>query len=133
MGAVVRVSCAVCQERREFRTGCGLIHADLERVALLFPEDTAAQVRRAAGQMEIPIFHFRYELSYCVRCGCIESVPVLTFMDDNTVYAGVCGGCGHQTERMGDTIKELAENLEQVPCPECQGKSLKIEEIGWWD
>ena len=133
MGAVVRISCAVCQKQSAFRVGCGLLHADLERTAGLFEEDTADQIRSFGRQMQVPVFHFGYQLSYCVRCGCIESVPVLTFMNDSTVYAGVCSGCGGQAELLGETIEELSENMEQVQCLECQGESLKVDEIGWWD
>ena len=126
MGEIRKISCTSCGAEWECIIGCGLQHGDLKRVAdLYFSDDIKQKIEEYAAQSEIPLFDFRFQLSYCAHCKSIESVPVLHLDDINMNYIGECEKCGEKTE--------LIESLDVTPCPICRKTSLKSEDIGRWD
>lgn len=125
MGAIVNITCTSCGAKWERNIGCGMWHADLQKVAELYPENISRKIKKTATKMEFPIFDFEYQLSSCDLCHNIVSVPVLYIRDDQSKYIGACEQCGGEIE--------LIDTIENTHCPICGKVSLQLEETGQWD
>ncbi len=125
MGMMEKVSCASCGSEWECPTGCGFMHGNLERVAVLYPEDVQKEIDNCTNGEKFPWFDFAYRLSYCRNCNTIESIPYLKTGSVHTAFAGKCAKCGQDVQ--------LIENIENLPCPVCHKKGLSKAETGTWD
>ncbi len=125
MGEIKKITCRSCGAGWECRTGCGMMHGKLERVAAVFPEDIKKEITGIAEKRDFVPFDFAYQLSYCEECQRIESVPVLCFLEEDRKYIGLCEQCGQKTELIGEE--------EKMQCPVCHGAFIETEEIGGWD
>lgn len=125
MGAIVMVSCKSCGAQWSCRTGCGMWHGDLDKVAPLFPKDTENAIRKWAAGSECPVFDFGFHLALCEGCGGVVSVPVLSFPECNARYVGACPNCEGEAR--------LIEDLQRACCPVCGKKELNALETGRWD
>lgn len=125
MGAIVKVSCKSCRAQWSCRTGCGMWHGALERVAPLFPKDTENTIMKLAGDSECPMFDFGFHLAVCEGCGGVVSIPVLSFPESGVRYDGVCPDCGG--------VVRLIEDMQQACCPVCGKRELNALETGRWD
>ena len=90
MGQTVRIACTFCKAEWECKTGCGILHGDLNRVAGLYPPEQCRRIRGYAETTEFPLFDFGYRLSRCPHCSHVGSVPVLKLEEENAVYVGTC-------------------------------------------
>ncbi|MCI9465450.1 MAG: hypothetical protein HFI48_16585 [Lachnospiraceae bacterium] len=124
MGVMIRVSCGSCKADWQCRTGCGMMHGNLENAAASYPAEIRKEIY-ANVQGEYPLFDFSYQPARCMYCRGIVSVPVLEAEDGKYRYTGVCEVCGGEVETIQD--------LSQTSCPVCGKMSLKEEEIGLWD
>lgn len=125
MGAIAEVTCQACGAKWQCRTGCGLLHGRLETVADFYSPKEQEEIKDYAGKELFPFFDFRYQLSHCVHCRKIVSVPVLKIGNSPKAYASECEQCRKQTKLIEDITKE--------PCPVCGKTALKAEETGQWD
>lgn len=125
MGVRVKVTCRACKSEWDCRTGCGVMHGRLEKVAGLYPDGIQKAIMERAAQMEFPVYDFGYRLARCERCRAVVSIPALSFGSDGVEYAGTCAGCGQEADRM--------ETVEQTQCPVCGEMALEQEETGLWD
>lgn len=125
MGQIVKITCASCKTEWECRTGCGILHGDLNRVAGLYPPEQCRKIRNYAEATKFPLFDFGYRLSRCLHCKQIGSVPVLKLTDEHTACVGTCSQCMQEIE--------LIEDIGLTECPVCHQKSLVEEPAGLWD
>lgn len=125
MGQIVKITCTACKSEWECKTGCGILHGDLNRVAELYPPEQCRRIRNCAKSTDLPLFEFGYQLSRCLHCGHVGSVPVLKLGAENTSCVGVCVQCMQEVE--------LIEDIRETECPVCHRKSLKEEPAGMWD
>ncbi len=125
VGEIKRITCKSCGAGWECRTGCGIMHGKLDRVAALFPEDIEIEIAGIAKKTALVPFDFSYQLSYCKECQSIESVPVLWLLEEDREYIGRCGQCGQKIE--------LIKAEDKMSCPVCHGGDLETEDIGGWD
>lgn len=128
MGRMLKITCKSCGAGWECRTGCGMQHGSLEKVADLYPEDMRKKIMEHAAGMEFPVYDFGYRPAYCRQCRAIVSVPVLAFGGGSAEYAGKCARCGHEAEPLADM-----EDIEKMLCPVCYEAALEKEEAGLWD
>ena len=125
MGQIVKITCASCKSEWKCKTGCGILHGDLERVAQLYLPEQCRKITDYAKQTEYPLFSFEYGLSWCPYCNHIGSVPVLRLEDENISYLGACEHCMKEVS--------LIDSLENVECPVCHRRKLTQEIDGMWD
>lgn len=125
VGQIVKITCTSCKAEWKCQTGCGILHADLARIAELYPPEAGREIREYARQTALPLFDFGYRLSYCASCNSIVGVPVLELEDRGGTYVGLCPQCLQETELIGQT--------ETAECPVCRQRMLKSEVTGLWD
>lgn len=125
MGQLVKITCTFCKSEWECKTGCGILHGDLNRVAGLYPPEQCRRIRDYAETTKFPFFQFGYRLSLCPHCKHIGSVPVLKLEAEDTAYVGACEQCMQEIE--------LIEDSRNTECPVCHRKSLEEEPVGMWD
>ena len=123
MGEMNKIHCCRCGKDWEFRTGCGIMHSQLDRIAGLFIEDIAEQFMVYAEEKPPVIFDFAFKPAQCSNCRNIVDVPVLEVKGEH--YVGDCLLCGHKVKTLKDT-----ENLK---CPICSGEDFEQSIIGHWD
>ncbi len=125
MGQIVKITCASCKSEWQCKTGCGILHGDLARVAQIYPPKQCQEIASYAEQTEYPLFSFGYRLCVCPHCGHIGSVPVLCLEEEEKTYVGACEQC----------MKEvgLIESLGTTECPVCRQRELTEEQTGMWD
>ena len=92
MGVRVKVTCRACKSEWDCRTGCGVMHGRLEKVAGLYPDGIQKAIMERVAQMEFPVYDFGYRLARCERCRAVVSIPALSFGSDGVEYAGTCAG-----------------------------------------
>lgn len=124
MGQIIKITCTACRSGWELRTGCGILHGDLMRVAALYPPEQCREIRSYANKEEYPLFSFGYQPAFCAHCNSMGSVPVLK-LQDNKTYVGTCGHCRKEVM--------LIEDLTKVRCPVCRHAKLQKERVGAWD
>ena len=67
MGVMIRVSCRSCKEDWQCRTGCGMMHGNLENAAASYPAEIRKEIY-ANVQGEYPLFDFSYQPARCMYC-----------------------------------------------------------------
>lgn len=125
MGQIIKITCTFCKTEWECKTGCGILHGDLTRVAELYPPGQCHSIRDYAETEQFPLFDFGYRLSRCLHCHHVGSVPVLKLPNEKETYVGVCRQCMKEIE--------LLEDIRDTECPVCHHKGLKEEPAGLWD
>lgn len=125
MGELIKISCPKCGQVWNSKRGHGKMHGRLEAVCKAFEEGVQEQISRLVGDNSFPVFHFAYSPTVCKACRKVESVPVLEFPKEQTVFVGKCSQCGQVI-----SAEELDKPLE---CPHCEVQGLEIERIGFWD
>lgn len=125
MGELIKITCPKCGQVWNSKRGHGKNHAKLEIVCSAFDESVQAQIKQMAGNNPFPVFGFGYQPVVCKACGKVESVPVLEFPKEQTVFVGKCSQCGQEVSAglLDDTLG----------CPNCETQELKTERIGFWD
>lgn len=125
MGQIVKITCNSCKKEWERKTGCGILHADLARIAQLYPPQIGRKIREYGERTQFPLFDFGFRLSYCDFCSSVESVPVLEFEETGEVCIGRCPHCMQEVKLIGE--------VEQAECPACHEQALTSQETGLWD
>lgn len=125
MGELIKISCPKCGQVWDSKRGHGRNQARLEKIWPAFDESVQAQIKQLAEDNPFPVFEFAYKPVVCKACRKVESVPVLEFPKEQTVFVGKCSQCG-QAATIG-----LSDN--SLECPDCRAGALEIERIGFWD
>lgn len=125
MGELIKITCPKCGQVWNCKRGHGKNHARLELVCEAFEESVQAQIKQLAGDNLFPVFGFGYKPVVCKACGKVDSVPVLEFPKEQTLFVGNCAQCGQEsTSGLQDGSLE---------CPNCEEQELETERIGFWD
>ena len=123
MGEMNKIHCHNCGKNWECRSGCGIMHSRLEKIAGLFETDISQRFMVYASEKPPVIFSFSFMMARCDECKEILDVPFLEIK--GTQYIGKCPRCAQNVK----VIKEI----EKANCPKCNCIGLEQHVIGNWD
>ena len=117
MGYIEQIACTSCGKSWELRTGCGMMHGQLENVLHMFPAEIIADIKASVGGQRFPYYDFNYKAAVCDNCKSIVSVPVLELPE---AY-----------KSKNALPKMLPADIQS--CPHCGSEALLKGTIGLWD
>lgn len=125
MGYIEQIACTSCGKSWELRTGCGMMHGQLENVLHMFPAEIIADIKETVGEQRFSYYDFKYKAAVCDTCKNVVSVPVLELPGVSKSYAGECPECKNALPKM------LPADIQN--CPRCGSEALLKGTIGLWD